>query len=221
MHKRESVLESEIHKLLWDFEIQMDRLIFASRANLMIINKKIKINKKKQNVETELSCSGLQQGESERKKKERKVHIPCWRTVTRWWAFVVWVCVDATQRILLSVLARIQHKGPAREISHVTRRGNEGPRVSRQETSVKKWTVSRSGQQRPVDRTGQSRHENRAERRPVNKSQKDSCKDLLTYRCRVDLREKMSALLTALWEFSLEHTLALAHGNTDCTKSVA
>ena len=33
-------------------------------------------------------------------------------------------------------------------------------------------------------------------------------------------REVKSALLVALWEFSLEYTLALAHRNTECTKSV-
>ena len=29
MYKPESVLENEMHKLLWDFEIQMDHLISA------------------------------------------------------------------------------------------------------------------------------------------------------------------------------------------------
>ncbi len=40
MHNPESVLENETHKLLWDFEIQMDHLISARRPNLIIINKK-------------------------------------------------------------------------------------------------------------------------------------------------------------------------------------
>ena len=40
MHKPESVLENEKHELLWDFEIQMDRLISARRLDLVIINKK-------------------------------------------------------------------------------------------------------------------------------------------------------------------------------------
>ena len=40
MHNLESVLENEMHKLLWDFEIQTDHLISARRPGLVIINKK-------------------------------------------------------------------------------------------------------------------------------------------------------------------------------------
>ena len=40
IHNPESVLENETHKLLWDFEIQMDHLISARRLDLIIINKK-------------------------------------------------------------------------------------------------------------------------------------------------------------------------------------
>ena len=40
MHNPESGLENETHKLLWDFEIQMDHLILARRPDLIIINKK-------------------------------------------------------------------------------------------------------------------------------------------------------------------------------------
>ena len=40
MHNPESVLENETHKLLWDFEIQTDHLIWANRPDLIIINKK-------------------------------------------------------------------------------------------------------------------------------------------------------------------------------------
>ena len=42
MHKPESVLENEIHKILWDFEIQTDHLILARRPDLQLINKKKK-----------------------------------------------------------------------------------------------------------------------------------------------------------------------------------
>ena len=41
------------------------------------------------------------------------------------WAFVVLVCVGASQRIPLSALARNPHKGPALEISHETGRTRE------------------------------------------------------------------------------------------------
>ena len=38
MHKPESVLENETHKILWDFEIQTDHLIPARRPDLVLIN---------------------------------------------------------------------------------------------------------------------------------------------------------------------------------------
>ena len=41
-----------------------------------------------------------------------------WQSVTLCWAFVVWVCVGASQRITLSILARNPLKGLVREISH-------------------------------------------------------------------------------------------------------
>ena len=41
MHNPESVLENETHKVLWDFETQMDHLIFARQPELVIVNKKI------------------------------------------------------------------------------------------------------------------------------------------------------------------------------------
>ena len=40
MHKSESVRENEMHKVLWDFEIQTDHLISARQLDLVIINKK-------------------------------------------------------------------------------------------------------------------------------------------------------------------------------------
>ena len=40
MYNQESVLENEMHKLLWDFAIQRDHLISARRPDLVLINKK-------------------------------------------------------------------------------------------------------------------------------------------------------------------------------------
>ena len=40
MHKPEYVLENEMHKLFWDFEIQTDLLISARQPNLEIFIKK-------------------------------------------------------------------------------------------------------------------------------------------------------------------------------------
>ena len=42
MHNPAPVLENDTHKLLWDFNIQMDHLIPARRPDLIIINKKKK-----------------------------------------------------------------------------------------------------------------------------------------------------------------------------------
>ena len=39
MHHPTSVLENDTHKLLWDFDIQMDHLISAIQPDLIIINK--------------------------------------------------------------------------------------------------------------------------------------------------------------------------------------
>ena len=40
IHNSESLLENEMHKLLWDFEIQTDHLISARQPDLTIINKR-------------------------------------------------------------------------------------------------------------------------------------------------------------------------------------
>ena len=36
MHNLESVLENEMHKLLWDFEIETNHVIAGRRSNLVI-----------------------------------------------------------------------------------------------------------------------------------------------------------------------------------------
>ena len=45
MHNPESVLENDMHKFLWDFDIKTDRLISARRPDLIIINKKRELTK--------------------------------------------------------------------------------------------------------------------------------------------------------------------------------
>ena len=47
MQKPESVLETETHKILWDFKIQTDRQISTGRPDRVIINKKWKEKKKR------------------------------------------------------------------------------------------------------------------------------------------------------------------------------
>ena len=39
-HNPESILENEMHKILWEFEIQMDHLILARRPDWGIVHKK-------------------------------------------------------------------------------------------------------------------------------------------------------------------------------------
>ena len=40
MHKPESILENEIHKILWNFKIQMDQSNLARRSDLVFLSKK-------------------------------------------------------------------------------------------------------------------------------------------------------------------------------------
>ena len=49
MHNPESVLENETHKLLWDFEIQMDHLISVRQPDLIL-------NKKKEDQPNSVRC---------------------------------------------------------------------------------------------------------------------------------------------------------------------
>ena len=52
MYKPESVLENETHKILWDFKIQTDHLIFARQPDIMIVNKKKKKKRRKKKKRT-------------------------------------------------------------------------------------------------------------------------------------------------------------------------
>ena len=70
MHHQGSVLKNEIHKLLRDYEIQMDHLISTRRPDLVIIDKKRK--KEKNNLPNfELCRPGRQLSKTERKRNER------------------------------------------------------------------------------------------------------------------------------------------------------
>ena len=40
MHKSESILENESHKIIWDFEIQTDHIILTRKPHLVLIDKK-------------------------------------------------------------------------------------------------------------------------------------------------------------------------------------
>ena len=68
MHNPAPVLENDTHKLLLDFDIQMDNVISAKRPDLIIVKKK----KKKENLQNrQLCCTGGPQNKTERMWKER------------------------------------------------------------------------------------------------------------------------------------------------------
>ena len=54
LHKLESALENETHKILWKFDIHTDHLNSARRPDLVIVRKKEK--KKKRKEENSLFC---------------------------------------------------------------------------------------------------------------------------------------------------------------------
>ena len=57
MHNPAPVLKNDSHKLLWDFNIQTDRLIPARRPELIIIKKKINKNEiKRENLQNCRFC---------------------------------------------------------------------------------------------------------------------------------------------------------------------
>ena len=64
MHNPASVLDNDTHKLLWDFDTQTDHLISARKPDLIVINKKEKL----QNCW--LCCPGWPQNKTERMWKE-------------------------------------------------------------------------------------------------------------------------------------------------------
>ena len=65
MHNPVSVQENDTHKLLWDFDIQMDHLISTRRQDLIIINKK-----KRKSAKLSTYCLGRPQNETDRMWKE-------------------------------------------------------------------------------------------------------------------------------------------------------
>ena len=72
LHYPAAVLENNIHKLRWDFDIQTDHLIPARRPDLIIINKK------KENLQNcRFCCPGWPQNKIEGLWKEGQVPRPC------------------------------------------------------------------------------------------------------------------------------------------------
>ena len=50
MHNPEFVLENETHKIIWNFEVQTDRLVLVREPDLVIVKKKKRKKKKKENL---------------------------------------------------------------------------------------------------------------------------------------------------------------------------
>ena len=77
MHNTESVLENEMPKILWDFEMQTAYLISARRPDLVIVKKKKKKKKERKREKEEslpnsrLYRPGWPQDKTEKKQKER------------------------------------------------------------------------------------------------------------------------------------------------------
>ena len=130
-----------------------------------------------------------------------------WCSVTHWVAFVsVGVGEGASQRIPLSALARDLLKGLAREIFPVTRRGR-GKEGSRENRRRQNRDVDWTGQSTEVEGSRQLREERRL-LGPV-----DSVAGLANVRGWVSIPGNFVGI-------SLELTLALAHGFTECQESV-
>ena len=72
-HKSEAVLENEMHKFLWDFEIQTDHPIQARRPDLVLINEK--------KITCHLVDYAMSVDHSESKENQKDVQIsgPCQR----------------------------------------------------------------------------------------------------------------------------------------------
>ena len=79
------------------------------------------------------------------------IEIECWKCDTMLSIRYVSVCAGASQRILLSLLARNPYKGPTREISHETGK-DEGRNVREktEEASQQKGAEGNSRQNRSV-----------------------------------------------------------------------
>ena len=70
MYKQEAVLENEILKILWDFEIKADHLIPARRPDLVIINQKKKKKKKREPAESRHCNPRRPESENQRQRKK-------------------------------------------------------------------------------------------------------------------------------------------------------
>ena len=127
--------------------------------------------------------------------------------MTRCLAFVVWVCVWVPVRESLCLFWCETYTKGLRSRSPARPEVDEGRKVP-EKTERVSWQRRQSGD------------ESREEKREEQKSKRRLLGHVDLQMLGGPTREVKLALLVALWEFSLEYTLTLAHGNTECTKSV-
>ena len=87
MHKPAPILESDTHKLLWNFDIQTDHKLSVRRSYLIIINKKKKKKKKICKIVDFAVPADYRiklKGNEKKKKKKKEILRPCWRTEKQW-----------------------------------------------------------------------------------------------------------------------------------------
>ena len=92
MQKAESVLENETHKIVLDFEIQMDHIFPARKADLIKLKKRRRERQRESEWEKEKERENLRtsrfyrfsvpQSEHQRKREKWQIHGPCRRTKT-------------------------------------------------------------------------------------------------------------------------------------------
>ena len=108
MHAPESVLENEMHKLLWDFEIQTYHLILARWLDLLMVKKKL--------PNSGLCRPGRPQTENQRMQKDWWIHRSCKRAKKKkQWNMEVMV-IPIEVGALGSILTKLVNRREALEI---------------------------------------------------------------------------------------------------------
>ena len=103
------VLENETHKILWDFDIQMDHLITARRPDLIIINnsKKKKKRKEKENMQNcWLYCPGWPQSKIKIKCEKNYNYLDLTTELKKLWNMKVTI-IPIVIRALRTVIKRL------------------------------------------------------------------------------------------------------------------
>ena len=139
------------------------------------------------------------------------------------------VCGCQSENPFVCFSAKPTQRACARDLPRDQKDEGSEVREKTEESSQQKGAAEIIRDERPVKRRKQLTKEirrrqpgdeNRAEKREEQKSERRLLRLVDLQRPSWPTREVKSTLLVVLWEFSLEYTLALAHRNTECTKSV-